>query len=313
MTELRRLLDGDSDELALDLLRSAGDDSPSTDSLKAAALALGIGTSLSGSALLASGLRSAGMQGAGAVHAVAGASGGASAVASLTIGAIVKQVAIGLFAGALAMGGLELTSDHPFAADPAPRQVAVSAAHVASLSPARGHALAQLPEPSAPILAADANEAPAQPNLNSGSAALAVRRRGAAADASSSAALQREAEAPLPAPVAAAAPAPAKPAPEVEKAPVALNKSLAAEVALLDRARSALSAQNPSGALRALDQYRKERQTAILDPEATVLQIQVLDKLGEHAAAVRLARKFVKGHPESRHVDSLRVLAAEAL
>jgi outer membrane protein assembly factor BamD (BamD/ComL family) len=87
---------------------------------------------------------------------------------------------------------------------------------------------------------------------------------------------------------------------------------LAAEVALLDRARSALLAQNPSGAQRWLEQYRKERQTGILDPEATVLEIQVLEKLGNHGAAVRLARQFIVSHPDSRHVDSLRVLAAEA-
>jgi outer membrane protein assembly factor BamD (BamD/ComL family) len=98
----------------------------------------------------------------------------------------------------------------------------------------------------------------------------------------------------------------------VQPQAVALNKSLAAEVAMLDRARSALLAQNASGALRVLEQYRRERQTGILDPEATVLEIQALEKLGNRASAARLARQFIKSHPDSRHVESLRVLAAEA-
>jgi hypothetical protein len=43
-----------------------------------------------------------------------------------------------------------------------------------------------------------------------------------------------------------------------------------------------------------------------------VLQIQALEKFGDRASASRLARQFISSNPSSRHVDSLRVLAAEA-
>jgi hypothetical protein len=314
MTELRRLLDGDSDDLALSILRSADDDSPTADSLKATALALGIGSTLSGSALLASGLRSAAVPSAAAsgAHAAVGAPAAAT-VASITFGAIVKQMAIGVAAGVLAMGGVQLASDSPSTSDAkAPKSIA--APTPASAAQARGSARGQLGEPSAQSTTpgAGALAAPTQPSLDVASGASVPRRRNAAPAALNAApAVVGDAPAAALPASEAASPEPVKAA-ELEKAPVALNKSLAAEVRLLDRARNALIAQNPSGALRALDQYRKERQTAILEPEANVLQIQVLDQLGEHAAAVRLARKFVQAYPASRHADSLRALAAEA-
>lgn len=312
MSELRPLLDGNADELALALLRSADDDSPSADSLKAAAVALGIGTSLGGSALLASSLHGAsGSSAATGVGALSQAAIAASpAAGAITLGLLAKQVAIGLAAGVVAMSGLELTSEHPFGSrDPAPR------AQVASVSPARPAHEAraarqsggELSQPASAALAADAENTSALVGLSDSAGVQGVRQR----------VLTRKpveaGKATEPAPAGAAAPA--APAPEGEAAKpqaVALNKSLAAEVAMLDRARSALLAQNASGALRALEQYRKERQTGILDPEATVLQIQALEKLGDRASAAHIARQFIASHPDSRHVESLRVLAGEA-
>jgi hypothetical protein len=313
MTELRRLLDDNSDELALALLGSARDDSPSDDSLKATAVALGISTSLGGAALLASGLRAAagpgvGAGGAAAAQAALGAAPAAT-LGALTLGVVAKQIGIGLVAGVLAMGGLELAVERPFSA-PAP------VAQKASISPARTtrqqgvHARsgAGSREPMAALVAAEPeSDKPSAPaSANDGASAHAAHRRVAPPSAAAVAEPQAaQAETSAAEPVV-------EPKPEAAKPEVALNKSLAAEVALLDRARSALLAQDPSGGQRALDQYRKERQTGILDPEATVLQIQVLEKLGKRGAAARLARQFIASHPESRHVDSLRVLAAEA-
>jgi hypothetical protein len=317
MTELRRLLDGDSDELALALLRSANDDSPSTDSLKAAAVALGIGTSLGGAALLGSGLRTAAGSGAGAAAASQAALGGAPAATAgaLTLGVIAKQVGIGLLAGVFAMGGLELAIDKPFSSPaPAAQKASISPARAAADAHARNAASGQT-ESMAALAAAESDTpssaaSPSDDGASDAAAARSTRRRAAASGVR---AADAQGAPPAPAQVEAAAPvAEVKAEPKVEKPQtVALNKSLAAEVALLDRARSALLAQNASGAQRALDQYRKERQTGILDPEATVLEIQVLEKLGSHAAAARLARQFIASHPDSRHVESLRVLAAD--
>lgn len=317
MSELRPLLDGNADELALALLRSADDDSPSADSLKAAAVALGLGTSLGGSALLASGLHGASGSGAAAgggalSQAVVAASPG---VGALTVGLVAKQVVIGLATGVVAMSGLELAGQHPFGS----RERAPSAqvAHVAPARPAlearaRNHSGVALPAPEAAVVSADAADPSAPAVASEGAGAQGVRYRALVPRATEAGKVAEPAQ-------AAVTPAPeAKPEPELAKPQTvavnksALNKSLAADVAMLDRARSALLAKNPSGALRALEQYRKERQTGILDPEATVLWIQALEKLGERVPAARLARQFIASHPESRHVDSLRVLAAEA-
>ena len=316
MTELRRLLDGDSDDLALSILRSAEDDSPSRDSLKAAALALGISGTLGGSALLASGLRSAAVPSAAAsgAHAAVGVPA-ATTVASITVGAIVKQMAIGVAAGVLAMGGVQLASEQPSSSDAkAPKSTVAAARAAAPQAGSRTPGHPRELDARTAALGGEAVEAPAQPSLDAAAAAPVVRRRSmpSASDVSNAPSPTVFQAAETQAPVSTAAPAQPVQVPEAEKSPVALNKSLAAEVVLLDRARNALLAHNPSGALRALEQYRKERQTAILEPEANVLQIQVLDQLGEHAAAVRLARNFVQAHPESRHADSLRALAGEA-
>jgi hypothetical protein len=318
MSELRPLLDGNADELALLLLRSADDDSPSPDSLKAAAVVLGIGTSLGGSALLVSALRSAAGPGAAAgggvlsQAAIAASPAATAAGASITLGLLAKQVAIGLVTGIVAMGGLELASEHPFASRASTASVQGAFVSPARATPGPGaasHSTA-LSEPVVAVVDADAANHSAPSSANDVAAARWVRRRTSVPGAPAGV---------PPAGLAPAAAAAASPELETEPAPeaakpqaVALNKSLAAEVALLDRARSALFAQNASDAVRVLEQYRKERQTGILDPEATVLQIQALEKLGERAAASRLARQFIASHPDSRHVDSLRVLAAEA-
>lgn len=316
MSELRPLLDGNTDELALALLRSADDDSPSADSLKAAAMALGIGTSLGGSALLASGLHGAsGSSAATGLSALSPAAiAAAPAAGAITLGLVAKQVAIGLAAGVVAMSGLELASENPFGVrDKAPN---VQVASVSPARPAREARIAHqsgaaLTQPVGATVAADAEDTSALSGASDNAGVQGVRHRalvpkGAEAARASEPAPAQAAAAPTPAPEA-------KPEPEAAKPQaVAQNKSLAAEVAMLDRARSALLAQNAPGALRALEQYRKERQTGILDPEATVLQIQALEKLGDRASAARLARQFITSQPASRHVESLRVLAAEA-
>lgn len=88
----------------------------------------------------------------------------------------------------------------------------------------------------------------------------------------------------------------------------ALPPSLAADLALLDRARRALAQHDPRGALQALDVYARQRQSGVLDPEAEVLRIHALLALGEHARAEKLARAFVAAHPTSSYAPELRAL-----
>jgi hypothetical protein len=90
------------------------------------------------------------------------------------------------------------------------------------------------------------------------------------------------------------------------------NASLALEVQLLDRARGALLAGDAIGSLSVLDEYQSAQRTGILAPEAQVLRIQVLERLGRTGAASALARDFVGRHPGSRHAAALRPLAERA-
>jgi hypothetical protein len=182
VTELRRLLDDNSDELALALLRSAGEDSPSNDSLKAAAVALGIGTGLGGAALLASGLRTAAASGASAggaaVTQAALGAGPAATVGALTLGVVAKQVAVGLVAGVFAMGGLELAIERPFASPaPAAQKASISPARTTRQPSARIQFAAGVPEPVATALAAESDKPVVPAGANDGVAARAMRHR----------------------------------------------------------------------------------------------------------------------------------------
>lgn len=83
---------------------------------------------------------------------------------------------------------------------------------------------------------------------------------------------------------------------------------LAGESALLDRARSALGAGDPAGALRALDEHRKGYARPMLGIEAAVLRIDALERSGDHARAKTLGEAFLASHPDSPHAARVRTL-----
>jgi hypothetical protein len=311
--ELERLLDGRNDELGLAMLRAASDEAPSEESFKAAAAALG----LSGAAVSMSLGATATSSGAVASLGVPQKLGVLALKAgSLTGGVIAKHVLIGMLGGAVAMGGVSYAADQwtsPGARASAPLMPAK--ASDAPRTPPRVRPSAARPE--AAVVAQGDGASPA------GSAASNARRPLSAANS-----MPQRAEALLVAPTVparlsttalpqnagsaafSAEPEPAAATPSANAMSEA-NKSLAIEVALLDRARSALLRSNPNEAMRALEQYRHQRQSTILEPEATVLQIRAFDQLGQRSTASRLARAFIQSHPQSRHVEALRALAAD--
>lgn len=316
MSELERLLDGENDELALAMLRAGRDEGPSKKSLEAAALALGIsGAALSiGAPAAASGAVAAlgaasPKVGVGALAASAG-----SPASSLTAAIIAKHVLVGMLGGAVAMGGVNYAVDR--AATPA---APVTSAKVAAMSPRAAQ------RPSAAVLTG-ASRTPsaelaevASPAVSPATTAVSARKAVSnpsfvhSADPAPVVAVTIPTSA-EPAPQPSAAAFAAEPAPSAAPAApsaTALNKSLALDIALLDRARAALQAGHAERALAALAQYQQKRQSAILDPEATVIRIGALSGIGERAAAARLARAFVQKYPQSRHVEVLRALAAE--
>ncbi len=103
--------------------------------------------------------------------------------------------------------------------------------------------------------------------------------------------------------------APALAAP-VFAAPAGKN-ALAVEVALLDRARSALAAGDALSPCRCSTSTRG-RSAAVLAPEAQFLKIQALELAGRTGAARALARDFIAKNPGSRRAASLEALVGPA-
>jgi hypothetical protein len=86
------------------------------------------------------------------------------------------------------------------------------------------------------------------------------------------------------------------------------DAALRAEVALLDRARTALHEHAGTQALRLLDQHQRRFAHGILVPEAEALRIEALVQLGAHAQAETMSQRFVTAypqHPLSDHVAQL--------
>jgi hypothetical protein len=113
---------------------------------------------------------------------------------------------------------------------------------------------------------------------------------------------------PAPAPVIEATPLPAS-EPEPADTPLSMRSrqhasrrsppSLRAELALIDRAHSALDGQRPRDALAALDRHDREYRKGALTPESAALRVEALVALGRNGVAVRLGERFLAEHPMS--------------
>lgn len=94
--------------------------------------------------------------------------------------------------------------------------------------------------------------------------------------------------------------------PRVSALPI--DAALRAEIALLDRARTALREQEGSRALRLLDQHESRFLRPSLAPEADVLRIEALSQRGHRTQAEALSQRFLASypsHPLREHVASL--------
>jgi hypothetical protein len=304
VTELRRLLDAPSDDFAVALLRSANDDAPEARSLSKAAAALGVGALVGGGALgAATGAASASAAGSasgfGTAHAAAalGAPVALPQAAGITFAVLAKQAAIGMLAGVAVMGGYYTSVGLPGSRGQDPN------AHVVADAPVSPRAAEHAPR--AKLLeaaAAPAVEPVAQPEGVTARFDLVEQPPLAAAPA------KRVLRAPSKAAAVVQAPASAA---RVAAAPAAKN-GLAVEVALLDRARSALAAGDAVGSLSVLDEYARERRSGVLAPEAQFLKIQALERAGRTGAARALARDFIAKNPGSRRAASLEALVGPA-
>lgn len=87
---------------------------------------------------------------------------------------------------------------------------------------------------------------------------------------------------------------------------------LHAEVALLDRARTALRSRQSGRALRLLDQHRARFAPPRLAPEAAALRIEALVQRGAHEQAAAMSRQFVDAHPAHPLRERVAKLVATA-
>ncbi|HEX6766606.1 MAG TPA: hypothetical protein VF103_14030 [Polyangiaceae bacterium] len=86
---------------------------------------------------------------------------------------------------------------------------------------------------------------------------------------------------------------------------------LAAEVALVDRARTMLAAGNPAGALAALSAYEAAFTEPRLLPEVLFLRMEAHLAAGNRAQAVQTAEESIRRFPRSPHAARARELIGE--
>lgn len=299
MTELTRLLESSDDELELALLKSAREDAPREAGLQDTALALGL-TAATAKAL-ADSLAASQALGHAHVASAGGALGSSGASAAASVGGTsVATLAKFLAAGALVSFGAMTTIDRAVSpASDTVKPVSTAAPRAAAPTP-RAAPIASPPSP--PPVGALAELEPARdPQTEAGSRKAAHVKREQAPVPESGAAPDSAPALAAPAPAASTAASAAAPS----------NASLAAEIRLLDRTRSALEAGDATAARRALRAYDESRPSAVLRHEANLLRVRLLLAEGDRRAAAAMARQIIAQHPESHHGDSLRSLAAE--
>jgi hypothetical protein len=143
--------------------------------------------------------------------------------------------------------------------------------------------------------------------------ALAPARPGAAPEAPASQPVDEPAlvddEASQAAPVNP--PAIATPTSEARAPAAAGASALAAEVALVDRARVALSAGHPERALDLVAAHASEFPSGRLAPEAAYLRMEALGAVGQREAARDAARTIVARYPRGPHAARAREVIGE--
>lgn len=327
MSEMSRLLeDADQDPVVHAMLRAAGEDRPAPGAILGVATALGVGASLarvtsghSATQLLSEVANAAGQA---SVVAQAPTAAGAVSVASVPVGwMIVKHLGVGLAAGALTMGGVAHVLDQ----GPSEQQPKLSAQNSFSEAPKRKPQISSALAREVPVSEPAAAEPEPIPHSGKLPRILPVEPESAAPRSSPPAQVSRDTPTASGPAVAAAKSLPtaafrliaspgsasenaATPAPPEARARE-LQRKLAEEVVLLDRARRALHAGEPASALKVLGEYGSKPRSGTLEPETLVLKVRALHGIGDRNGSAGLARRFIQRYPESRHVEAMRQFA----
>lgn len=87
--------------------------------------------------------------------------------------------------------------------------------------------------------------------------------------------------------------------------------SISDEIRMLDAARRAQASGDPAGAIKALDEYKKQYPRGVLAEESVLIRIEALAKMGNRAGARSLAQKFRAAHPDSPHLRRIDSILSE--
>jgi outer membrane protein assembly factor BamD (BamD/ComL family) len=96
-------------------------------------------------------------------------------------------------------------------------------------------------------------------------------------------------------------------APVVKPASSAGSTS-AAEIAMLDQARSTIDQGDPAHGLSILDAYATRFPHPVMGPEASILRIEALVKTGDRAGAKREGDAFLHANPASPYAPRIKSL-----
>jgi hypothetical protein len=285
MTAFIRLQDGDGTDIERLLLESGAEDVPSSGARARTLMALGA----AGAALAASGATTS-----GAATAVAG-TGSAKTVGSMTTLILGKWLGTGALLGAVTAACIATaTTPGWLGTDPAPRVngtgTAVPGAPRAVAPSATQRTIPNRdfgPAPSMPVEPPREEHAPNLPPSVAMGRSL-VASDGVPMGGGSASAMPRAV------------------------APSGSGNSVLAEVASLDRARSALASGDARTAVDRLTEHERAFAGGALEPEAVVLKVRALLQLGRFADATAAANRFLATHPDSSQGARLRALVGVA-
>lgn len=273
MSDLRPILQDDPTEHERWLIASARIDVPAANAKAGVLAALGLPAA-----------RTAPAHGAGA------------SPTPLPTAVVVKWVALGAVAGALALGAVRaLVPSIEGLARPGP-------VAPASSSPRPVPHAARVPEMQGPWSVVP-TPTPTEPTRDEHPELPALQRRGPDAPATRASRGVSRAPAASDAPVAA---------PEAPSAASTSTSTLLAEVAALADARRALASGDAAESLRLLDVHDRRFDPPALSAEATILRIEALVAVGRIDEARGLATRFVTAHPDSPYAQRVASLVRAA-
>jgi hypothetical protein len=210
-------------------------------------------------------------------------SGAAASAASVSTAVLVKWVGVGVVAGLGTLGAVQGGTyvAHALSSRPAPSARAMTDRHAVASVAEKGSPVAVLtPAPTPSVRLPDV----AQPEP--GSQSLARNSLRTAPDDA--------------------------PQSSVEAAPPTEDHALDREVALLDRARAALSRGDATRALSLLKARQEQFPRGALGPEAALTRVKALLTLGDRGAAEAEARHLEQFQPGGAHASRARQLVEQA-